>query len=1143
MYSTLLARAAVALVFAILVLPGGILGDAAASHVGRSAAAPSQTHVEKASVPLASVPGAGPVPPGVERMRSLDHLLLARGVPGWVIHPPNYAAATPGRVGPVQPRFTQAPAPMGISDVGLENSSGKLVPYNYTTSSVWGSIDLTRADPAYLDGDGPDTFTVQLNAVATNVTLFGVPGYQFWTQDFFVYTASTHTLTFGDNVWNFSSVSGVMPSNVFASYGPNGSPQPPVYYYAVGPTFNVSYPFTANLYLNASRVGGLPAVFFNYSLTNASGSIGSGTFDYVAFNATAGPGTGPIPLPVFQVNGSGLDPTGLPNDLEFVLVGDGNGDTTTFFAINATMALRERDATKGVYVVVRAAFNAGSDTGETSDGVMPVYRVPTHGGPPTVTLVTGPSFVEGLWNVSTAVEGARLFHAVQRPQNAFLFVSPGSTFNASAAQWVPTLRFGTLSSVFSLPNSGTYTLEWMLSDRTPLTDLVTDLPVVPNGSILFAPANSSTTFFANLTVDTSTGSYTPLLAWGNAELGAISQSGNGSAENPYVLIHRPGGILNPVFGELNDWAYPTFWGVLLINTSSYVDVIQPSVAIEYGSWMAGQLSGLGLPSSNSLQLEFWNVSNVAVVNSTDLSGWVSADFTPFPDSEVLLWGSSGNLVAGNTFHDQGLALMLYGGTHNTVWGNTIVPSSQMPSFFDDNNTTGLLEWESGDLIYNNYFDVLNPAVTPDFDLFSCENICLAASYNDTWNVSLRPANASATVLGQMLTGSILGTWYQGGNYWSNYGTASDPFGQLPYNDQGQITQGGDYLPLVLTTVYAVAFEENGLPAGAAWNVTLFGVTGSSSTSSIVLGAPNGTYNVTVGAPPGYVGPSNLSVVVNGSNLSVPVNFSEVFLITVHESGLVTGWAWNATFRGTSAGARTEAFSTNGSSGTVELVNGTYTCGAAAYGYVASPAPAKLTVRGHARSLTIDFVLTPVLSVTATGLAPGAPWTVTVTQGKTHVNETGLGDGTLVFTVLEINPGAFHWNVTVAGYSASPGSGNGTASRPGATPATTTANVTFTANPAPAAAFDWLWAAVAAAAALAALGFGLYVAERRRGRKPPTPIVPAASVVPAGAATVPPATPWDESSPEKGEVPAGPPWAEVPTDTERPQPYERRPGGG
>ena len=1013
---------------------------------------------------------------------------------------------------------------MGISDLGVRNVSGVLTPYDYNTSSVWGSITLTRAQSIYVDGDGPDTFGVQLNAVATNITLFGTPGYQFWTQDFFTYTASSHTLSFGDNVWNFSAPPGLISSNVFASVGPNGTLVAPVYYYALGPTLTVPYPFTVNLYLNGTVVHSLPRVYFNYTVVNGGGRVAGGTFDNVTFNATTGSVVSVPPAPAFQVNGTGVDPLGLPNDLELVIVGDGLGDTTTFAAINATMALRTWSAPAHGYANVPAAYDAGSDTGETSNGVLPIYRASSVVGPPSVTLETGPSFVQGLWNVSTALDGARLFHVVQRQQNAFLFVSPGSTLNEAQAQWVPTFRFGSLTSDFWIPNTGVYSFEWMLSGRTPYSCSSLCISATPN--------STTTILNLNLTVNYAAGSYTPLYAWGNSTLAAISQSGNGTLGNPYVLVHHAVGPLNPVFGQMNDYGFPVFAGVLLVNTSRYVDVAQPGLTVDYGPWMDPLLTYLGVPSTNSLQMEFWNDTNVTVTSCYAISGWVPVDFSLFPTGEVLFWGSSDNLVEGNTFHDQGIAIALYGGTNNTIWGNTILPGSTNASLDFGNNTTGIVEWESGDLIYNNYFDVVQPAVTPTFDPFSCQIVCQPARYQDLWNVSLQPASDNRTVLGWVLSGSILSTAEQGGNFWSNYGSPADPFGRLPYNDSGLITQGGDYYPLVPSTLYPVTFVEAGLLPGVTWNVTLLGLSANASAPSILLYAPNGSYNASVLVPAGYLGPRTVPVVVNGTGVTVAVNFSELFNVTIDEVGLVSGWTWTAWLNGTSVGSIQGAFNTTSGSATLALTNGSYRSTFRAYGYAVSAGPGRVTVGGHATTRTVTFALVAVFSVTASGLPSGTPWTVTVTQGPSVVQLTAVGDGTIVFTVLQINPGAFTWVANASGYSATPASGGGSA------PAPSGVDVAFAATGPPA--FDWMWVLVAALAGAAALGFLLFLRERRRGRRPPPPKPMAPAAVPVAPVAAAKPKPWDESAPEKTPPPASPPWEEAPSDTERPEPYARKP---
>jgi len=130
-----------------------------------------------------SVPAVGSTPTAssvlgssAAKVQALETSLRDRGVPLRDIHLPDLMAESTARKGPVAPTYATGPAPMGVSDLGVKNVSGTLVPYDYNTSSVVGSLSLNRSEAVYVDGDGPDTFGVQLNAVATGVTLLGVPG-------------------------------------------------------------------------------------------------------------------------------------------------------------------------------------------------------------------------------------------------------------------------------------------------------------------------------------------------------------------------------------------------------------------------------------------------------------------------------------------------------------------------------------------------------------------------------------------------------------------------------------------------------------------------------------------------------------------------------------------------------------------------------------------------------------------------------------------------------------------------------------------------------------------------------------------------------------------------------------------------------
>jgi Thermopsin. len=166
----------------------------------------------------------------------------------------------------VHPGYAVAPAPMGLGFYGIVNQSGMLVGSNYTSPSYEATVSLSNLSDFNLVDDGPYSVTFQLNAVLHNVTLFGISSYNFWTQNVVFYSARTHELTFLDNIWNFSSPAFYMSPNVFYEHGPNGNLEAPTFYYAIGPTFTVQYPFSLSLYLNSTLLNGRSAIFFNYSL-------------------------------------------------------------------------------------------------------------------------------------------------------------------------------------------------------------------------------------------------------------------------------------------------------------------------------------------------------------------------------------------------------------------------------------------------------------------------------------------------------------------------------------------------------------------------------------------------------------------------------------------------------------------------------------------------------------------------------------------------------------------------------------------------------------------------------------------------------------------------------------------------------------
>ncbi|PXF61856.1 MAG: hypothetical protein C4B59_01095, partial [Candidatus Methanogaster sp.] len=123
-----------------------------------------------------------------------------------------------------------------------------------------------------------------------------------------------------------------------------------------------------------------------------------------------------------------------------------------------------------------------------------------------------------------------------------------------------------------------------------------------------------------------------------------------------------------------------------------------------------------------------------------------------------------NIANSNNYY----GIALYSSSNNTLTGNTA----------NSNNYYGIyLRYSSNNLIYNNYFNNTNNAY--DYG-------------NNQWNIT-KTAGAN-----------IIGGPFLGGNYWSDYtgvDTDADGLGDtmLPYNSSGNITNGGDFHPLVVQT--------------------------------------------------------------------------------------------------------------------------------------------------------------------------------------------------------------------------------------------------------------------------------------------------------------------------------------------------------
>jgi len=807
---------------------------------------------------MASVPGHAQTnqvsnTQGSTMTQKVLNSLRENGIPAKYAYLPNFNAKYSRQGNTITPLYSAAPAPMGIGYYGLMNDSGVLTGTVLNTTSFEGSITVNNLNIFYLDADSPYSLSFQLNTVLKNVTLFGNNSYVFWTQNTVSYSTRTHQLSMVDNIWNFSNDQYLFTQNSLYSY--QGYPVPPTYYYAVSSNFtNVNFPFTINVYINSTIIDNRNAVFFNYTLIQQNQAPISGSYDEVIFNSTYGMPSNYKTAPAyFQVNGNEPTPTGfLLYDAELMMGGYGGGSTTTVFNINATMQLSYLSDTG--YTAVPSAYNFGTDTGETSIGVSSSWN----GVTPTAILTTGPSILAPLWGLAPASGNIKISGTVT-PSNAFMFISPGPKFNVSTAQWA---AIGTNGKVlYELP-TGTYSAELLLSNYNPI----------------MLTFSSSTVLNISMVKNMAMGVYTPLYAFNNAQVPALSTAGNGTLNNPYVLENNQYGPLNPLFSQLNDYAFPVFSGLVLVNTNVYISINSPpTFFINFGTPAIIISNNFGLPYYNYLQIQLYNTTHVSIYHANYVAGWFSNEVyginqDNFPVANIMLWNSTNDLVAGNNFYDWGSSLLVYGGAHNVIWGNEFVqyPVPLNSATTNGKGEIGLTIYSSGNTIYNNYFNVTIPAYSPTINIYNYE----PAVYINAWNITPEPASTVNIINGYQLSGNILNQPTQAGNFWSGYMTGMP----TPYNASGFIAVGGDYSPIV-PAYYTVNITISGLSntpvmaflySTAQNHLYLYS---AFSTGTLNFQVTNGAYYLLILTQNGIYLSMPATITVNGANLNITVTLS------------------------------------------------------------------------------------------------------------------------------------------------------------------------------------------------------------------------------------------------------------------------------
>jgi thermopsin len=858
-----------------------------------------------------AIPTSVPTPRLAELANRLAHDAESSGLPpaGRLLPNLEYSAVREGAAlvpsnlaqGGVQP----GPTSIGVNDLGLRvDSSGAYVPYWYRTTSLDGTITINNISLLPIETNASSSITLQLNAILNNVTLFGQSVYQIWAQNVIFYSVEGDQMQLATDAWNFTGPPFELFPNDIYQNSPGGFIFTGTYVHAVPsspPAFTLRPPFTISFYLNATNLDGRNALFFNYSLTSAHDillgatnfghSIQDGSFDWIIFNSTAGQPAGyQAPPASFLISGNQSSNIGLPNDAEIAICGGSDGFSGITRSLEASARLQYLNSTTGGYSAVPAAFTTTEDTGESMEGVDAHYT-PASADRGLAYLTNGPEFIYGMWNASEPGIHEKEFTVSVSPDSTLVWVSPkgedgAPSFNDSLAAWDLT---ATPMTSFWLPTGPgqTFSFAALANDYTPRYGTL-HLGVVNHLVLTHNPAE---------------GLYVPIIAFGNAGVASIAQSGDGSAVDPYIISYSQVQPISSLFSAYDFFTQPLYPGLLLSGVTAHVVIVDPPSLFILQSAEAKlvleSFYGLTVPNYNYLPMEIYDSSHISIVGASKISGWFPVTLTGFLMASLFLSNDTHLLVAYDHFSSMGSAMVIVNpngnGTseHNTVFGNVFAqnPLTLGPDnlyLVEAFNTTytgppavgSLGVFSSGNSIYNNRFGTPITAYSPpqnpylayvfinDFGYTDFASV--AATWQNSWNISLEPPSHVQYVNHFALTGSIVGAPFEGGNAWTNWN------GTLPYTDQGLIVGGGDYLPLPVAgaPLFAVVFEESGLPSGAPWAVLVDGTTYHSTGRLILVYEAVGSYAYSVPHADGRAPmPHHGTVTVSSHDVRVAIVFA------------------------------------------------------------------------------------------------------------------------------------------------------------------------------------------------------------------------------------------------------------------------------
>ena len=871
----------------------------------------------------------GPSNQGIMDPAAIFKQAVNSGVQSDYIYLPNMFAQGLGN-NEVLPLYDSSPAPMGLADYGFMEPSGLKIPYQYNTSSFVATVMFESLKAEYLMNNNPDKVAAQLSAVLAMPNGQGLGFSYYWIKNIMLYTPSTGEAQFISNIWDLSTPSLNFPSGDIISG--NGNFIPGLMYYYAGPALTLSDESTVALYVNSVIVDGHQAVAFQYSLGNLKGeeSVPGITFDTAVFSSMAP--TDSSSNAKFVVDGFSKTPSGFLKDVELAITGPGMGSTTSVYAANGQLTVRFMGA-DGTYIRPPSAYNYGSNTGETVQGLSVWWSSQMK---PLGHLSAGPSLLVSMWGSLVSHSGAVNLQGKIDPANGFLFVSTGSKLDATTAAWAPANPDGSYN--LSLPGRMTYTIEVVASNYEPQFKTVATTvnesseegTGQSHGGGGGGEGEDTTLAWNNFTLVTnnSLGVYTPLYINGGGQINNLTEGnftgdmghGMGTVSDPYVMENNQYTRIDGLFTRTNNFLYPQFSGILIENTDSSIKIDSPpSFQYKYPVGTYNLLASLNLPYYNNFNIILHNTSMVSIANATSITGWFPDTMVSGALANVMVLDSSDFFVSSNYFSSMGSSLSVYSGNGNpdngTIWGNVfakdaITGSFYAKSMYHSSQALGVSVFSSGNVLYNNFFAQGIGVTSPMNDPYTLQQTV----YYNSWNLPEKTdASDTMSVNGHHLHGSIVGTSYQGGNYWENSNLTA-----LAYNANGGIAYGGDYLPLI-PGEFGISFNANGDSPTNGWAVyvqstSMRGFTPLTDPHYLV----NGSYAYKVITNSNYeANPASGTFTVNGSGTEVNISFAHmVYPVTFLRSGITENTEWSLQIGNYD-------LSTTGNALTASLENGSY----------------------------------------------------------------------------------------------------------------------------------------------------------------------------------------------------------------------------